>query len=180
MFKISFDIVSPFLLKLCTRLFSNGEYPRCWGEGVIIPIFKSGNRDEAKNYRGTLINILAKIYSHLLLNRLTQWSEKENNLSQNQFGFQKGKSTIDCIFNLHAIISKTLHAGEKLYCDSIDYEKAFNKIDRSFLWQNWIAEKVSSKLVKAISSMYTVVKSCIRQYIFSVNFLRFIYWVKSG
>ena len=163
LFKISFDIVSPFLLKLYNRLFSNGEYPRCWGEGVIIPIFKSGNRDEAKNYRGiTLINILAKIYSQLLLNRLTKWSEKENNLSQNQFGFQKGKSTIDCIFTLHAIISKTLHAGEKLYCVFIDYEKAFDKIDRPLLWQKLTAEKVSSKLVKAISSMYTVVKSCIR------------------
>ena len=130
LFKISFDIVSPFLLKLYNRLFSNGEYPRCWGEGVIIPIFKSGNRDEAKNYRGiTLINILAKIYSQLLLNRFTKWSEKENMLSQNHFGFQKGKSTIDCIFTLHAIISKTLHAGEKLYCVFIDYEKAFDKID---------------------------------------------------
>ena len=162
-FKISFDLISPFLLKLYNRLFQNGEYPRSWGEGIIVPIFKGGDANMAQNYRGiTLINIIAKIYSQILLNRVTKWSEKENKLSQNQFGFQKGKSTVDCIFSFYSIISKTLHAGEKLYCVFIDYEKAFDKIDRTFLWQKLISENVSSKLVQAISLMYLIVKSCIR------------------
>ena len=74
----------------------------------IVPIFKSGSIDEPQNYRGiTLINILAKIYSQILLNRISKWSENENKLSQNQFGFQKGKSTVDCIFTILSIISKT-------------------------------------------------------------------------
>ena len=49
LFKISLDIISPFLLKLYNRIFQNGEYPRSWGEGIIIPIFKSENVDEAQN-----------------------------------------------------------------------------------------------------------------------------------
>ena len=44
----------------------------------------------------------------------------------------------------------------------IDYEKAFDKVDRSFLWQKLILEKVSSKLVKTLNAMYSVVKSCVR------------------
>ena len=69
-FKISFDLISPFLLKLYNRLFQNGEYPRSWGEGIIVPIFKGGDANMAQNYRGiTLINIIAKIYSQILLNR---------------------------------------------------------------------------------------------------------------
>ena len=48
--------------------------------------------------------------------------EKENKLTNNQFGFQKGKSTMDCIFTFYSIITKTLHAGEKLYCVFVDYE----------------------------------------------------------
>ena len=62
---------------LYNRLFRNGEYPRSWGDGIIPPIFKTGDVNDAGNYRGiTLINILAKIYSQLLLNRLTGWVEK--------------------------------------------------------------------------------------------------------
>ena len=77
-FKISFDLISPFLLKLYNRLFRNGEHPRIWGEGIIVPIFKGVDKDSAQNYRGiTLINILGKIYSQILLSRLTKWSEKQ-------------------------------------------------------------------------------------------------------
>ena len=41
---------------------------------------------------------IGKIYSQLLVNRLTKWSEKEEKLNNTQSDFQKGKSTIDCIF----------------------------------------------------------------------------------
>lgn len=181
LFKISFDIISPFLLKLYNRLFLNGEYPQSWGEGIIIPIFKGGEVNEAQNYRGiTLINILAKIYSQILLNRLTKWSEKENKLSKNQFGFQKGKSTIDCIFTFYSIINKTLNAGDKLYCVFVDYEKAFDKIDRTLLWQKLASENVSSKLIKAISAMYTIVKSCIKYHSSQSQFLTSNIGLKQG
>ena len=55
----------------------------------------------------------------------------------------------------------SLDMGEKLYCVFIDYEKAFDKIDRSFLWQKLLTEQVSG-FVNALSSMYTVVKSCVK------------------
>ena len=145
------------------RLFSNGEYPHLWGEGIIVPILKGGNLEEAGNYRGiTLINILGKVYSQILLNRLNKWAEKEEKILDSQFGFQKGKSTVDCIFTFYSIIAKTLGMGEKLYCVFIDYEKAFDKIDRSFLWQKLSKEQVSSKFVNALQSMYSLVKSCVR------------------
>ena len=49
-----------------------------------------------------------------------------------------------------------------MYCVFIDYEKAFDKIDRSFLWQKLLKEQVSGKFVNALRSIYTVVKSCVR------------------
>ena len=107
-------IVSHFLLKLFNRLFSNGEYPRLLGEGIIVPIFKGGNIDDPNSYRGiTLIYILGKVYSQILLNRLIVGQKKREKIAKS-VGFQKGKSTVDCIFTLHSIISKTLDAKEKL------------------------------------------------------------------
>jgi hypothetical protein len=97
-----------------------------------------------------------------LLNRLTDWSQRLEKVNKNQFGFQKGKSIIDCMFVLHSIITKVLNSKEKLYCIFIDYELCFDKIDRSFLWQKLLQQRTSSKIVKALQSMYTTVKSCIR------------------
>ena len=144
----------------CTYKFTHISVAICPIEGIIVPFFKGGNPDEAGNYREiTLINIFGKIYSQILLNRLNKWAEKEETLLDSQFGFQKGKSTVDCIFTLYSIIAKTLGMGGKLklYCIFIDYEKAFDKIDRSFLWQKLLKEQVSGKFVNVLRSMYTVV-----------------------
>ena len=81
---------------------------------------------------------------------MTKWTMKYNEMSDFQFGFQKGKNTIDCLFILHAIISKTFSKGEKLYCVFIDYEKCFDSVNRSILWQKLIKENLSTKMVNAI------------------------------
>ena len=104
-----------------------------------------------KNYRGiTLINVLGKIYSQILLNRLTKWSDKHDKISTTQFGFQKCKSTVDCIFILHVIISKILNDKKKLYCALTDFEKRFDRIDRSFLFHKLVQQGVSARYVKAV------------------------------
>ena len=75
--KASYEHIAPYLLKTYNKLFQNADYPENWGQGYIVPIFKGGDPKLAKNYRGiTLNNILAKIYSQILLNRLTAWSDK--------------------------------------------------------------------------------------------------------
>lgn len=72
-YKHSLDKTSLFILKLFNRLLTQGEYPSCFAEGIICPIFKGGNIEDDKNYRSiTLNNVLAKIYSQLLSNRLTK------------------------------------------------------------------------------------------------------------
>ena len=94
--------------QLFNHIYQTGSYPTEWGVGIIAPIHKRDDKDDPKNYRGvTLINVIAKIYSQILLNRLTNWSIKHDKSIQNQFGFQKGKSTIDCVFMLYSIILKS-------------------------------------------------------------------------
>ena len=133
------------------------------GRGHNLSYLQKGDVNEASNYRGiTFISVSAKIYSHLLLNRLADWSNKYEKISSNRFGFQKGKSVIDGVFILHTVISKVLSTGQRLYCVFIDYEKCFDKIDRSLLWQKLLAEHTSSKLGKTIKPMYTTVKSCVK------------------
>ena len=152
----------PYLKSLVHKLFSNGYFPEQWCEGLSIPIFKGGSHDP-KNYRGiTLNNILSKIYSKLLVNRLIKWSEKHEVLIDNQYGFQKHKSTIDCIFILHAIISISLANRQKLYVAFLDWEKMFDKIDRFTLWRKLLNNNISTKIILALKSMYNTVKSSIR------------------
>ena len=147
----------------------------------IAPIFKKGNPEDTNNYRGiTLTNIVAKIYSHVLNNRLTKWSKKHEKLTSIQFGFQPNKSTIDCIYIFHAIIMKTLNSHKKLFCAFVDFSKAFDKIQRDLLWFKLVKEGVSNRMFKAIQAMYKSVKSVIRNNnVLSENFEVF-HGVKQG
>ena len=51
---------------------------------------------------------------------------------------------------------------KKLYCAFLDFEKAFDKLNRGFLIQKLINENVSSKMIIAIKSMYSVIKACVK------------------
>jgi len=63
-------------------IFDKGIYPMSWCNGVVVPIFKKGDRSCAETYRGiTLINVVAKIFSTLLRNRLNKWCEEKKTSS---------------------------------------------------------------------------------------------------
>ena len=81
---------------------------------------------------------------------------------KNQFGYQKGKSTTDCIFLLQAIIAKVIHSGHKLYSAFIDYEKCYDKINLPFLWQKLTSQNISTKIINAIKAMYSTVRSVVK------------------
>ena len=162
-FKSSADILCPILVKIFNVVFSSECYPKSWSEGVITPIHKKGNLDDVNNYRGiTLINIMSKIYSHILHSRLIKWADEYEKINNCQFGFQPNKSTVDCIFLFHSIISKTLSRGEKLYCSFVDFRRAFDTINRNHLWQKLIQINVSSKMIRCLRSMYDNVKAYVK------------------
>ena len=75
---------------------------------------------------------------------------------------RKEKSTTDCIFILHSIVSKVLNTKQKLYSVFIDNEKCYDKINRLYLWQKLLAEGINLKITKALKAMYKVVKSGVK------------------
>jgi hypothetical protein len=157
------DFISPYLTKIFNYIFDRGIYPDSWCKGAIIPIFKKGDKKEPSNYRGiTLVNIISKIFSLCLRNRINCWCEGENMFNPSQFGFRDKRSTSDCIFILHSIIQNVLLQKHKLYCAFIDYEKAFDTVIHEALWIKLIESGLSCKIITMIKSIYANVKSCIK------------------
>ena len=64
--------------------------------GVVIPLFKKGDRSEPNNYRGIfLLPTLSSIHGRILATRIRVWAGEINLLDENQAGFRKGRSTAD-------------------------------------------------------------------------------------
>ena len=63
---------------------------------------------------------LLKLFTIILNNILLNVSLTYNIISDAQFGFKPGSSTVDAIFALHSLITITLGSKKRLYCAFID------------------------------------------------------------
>jgi exonuclease III len=162
-FKSAEDIIVPAVTDLFNVIYDSGIYPTAWSKGVVVPIPKKANTDDVNNFRGiTLMSVFGKLFSIVLSNRLQKWADNNDKLSPFQFGFQPGKSTVDCIFILHSLIAKLISKGDKLYCAFVDFEKAFDKVHRHLLWHKLLSVGVGCKLVRMLKSLYKSVELCVK------------------
>ena len=65
--------------------------------------------------------------------RLQQCMNQE--LSDVQAGFRKGRGTRDQIANIYSFIEKARECQKKIYVCFIDYAKAFDCVDHNKLWK---------------------------------------------
>ena len=126
------------------------------------------------------MSILGKLFSMIMYDRLLKWSNEYNIFIENQYGFLPERSTIDCIFILHAIISKYISAGQQLFCAFVDFKKAFDKIQRNILWNKLISYGVSTKMLNMLRSIYSSVKICVKHNGVCSDFFNSYSGVKQG
>lgn len=89
------------LHKLFTIFFERERVPADWTRGLVVPLYKDGDKHEVDNYRGiTLLSVVGKLYTVVLNNRLSKWCEKRGVLVDEQAGFRVNRSTVDQIYAL--------------------------------------------------------------------------------
>ncbi|WP_419592448.1 RNA-directed DNA polymerase, partial [Thiolapillus sp.] len=155
--------VTDFFVKFFNTLFDKGIFPDSWTESIVMPLFKKGDVNKPSNYRGiSLCDTSSKLYSTIINNRLREWVEQNNITGEYQAGFKRGYSTVDHMFTLLACVQKQFAANRKLYVAFIDFEKAFDSINRNLLWPILLKNGIKGKLFRCIKSMYNNVKARVR------------------
>ena len=152
------------VLKLVNVVFSNHIYPSKWTLNFLKPIFKKGHTSDPDNFRGLAIgSALAKLFSFILLKRLTNFIDHKKLLSPKQIGFMKGKSTSDHIFFLQTIVEKVVRRGrKKLYAVFIDFKKAYDTVNRDLLMKRLISLGINGIFLRNIMAMYKKTEYCIK------------------
>ena len=94
---------------LCGRM----EPPSQWKAVHLKLIFKGGDAALPKNYRPiSIIPVMAKLFSTILYSRMRDMVE--SNLSEEQFGFRRGRGCADAVHVLRLVVEKSAEWGKEL------------------------------------------------------------------
>ena len=138
---------------LFKKIWEEEQIPTEWKEGHLIKLPKKGDLSSCSNYRGiTLLSIPSKVFSRVLLNRMREAIDTQ--LRDQQAGFRKERSCTDQIATLRIIVEQSLEWNSPLYINFIDYEKAFDSVDRNTLWKLLRHYGVPQKLTDIIKASY--------------------------
>ena len=102
----------------------------------------------------------SKIFTSLLNKRISEWIDDNTIVNDAQYGFMAGRSTVDAIFILNAVVDKALNDKGRLYCGFIDLTKAFDSVNHCNLWTIIYKLGINGKLLK---NMYSSVKTCVKE-----------------
>ena len=132
--KASSVSLSTLLCPIFNLSLSTGRVPDSLKMAKVIPVYKSGSKLEPINYRPiSLLPLFSKVLEKIMHTRLYNFIEQENILYQNQYGFQKAKSTEHAILSIQSKIVQALENKEIPCCVFLDFAKAFDTVNHDIL-----------------------------------------------
>ncbi|KAJ8356884.1 hypothetical protein SKAU_G00196780 [Synaphobranchus kaupii] len=147
------------LHSLFNKIWKEEQIPALWKEGILIKLPKKGDLRDCNNYRGImLLSVPGKVLNRVILERIKE--AVDSKLRDQQAGFRRNRSCADHIASLRIIVEQSLEWNSPFYINSIDYEKAFDSVDRETLWKLLRHYGVPKKLISLIQYTYQAVLPC--------------------
>lgn len=149
------DYSLKYYLDLVNAAFTTGEIPNSWRSQEVIPLLKlNKSPSDCSSYRPIVLSsVLAKIAEHLIKNRLEWYVERNNILCVSQFGFRKGKSTIDNLGIFVTDIRTAFSAKNTTLAILLDIQAAYDNVLHSILWQKLQSLNIPELLVNFVLNL---------------------------
>ena len=142
------------LYDLIGKIWDTDEIPIGWNEGYLVMIPK-------KERRPTRMQELQRNYAAISAWNSPQQNhmgnlknEVDNILKDHQAGFLQDRGCIDQIATLRIIVEQSMEFDSSLYINFVDYEKAFDSLDRDTLWKLLQHYGIPEKIITLIRNTY--------------------------
>ena len=146
-------------------------------------MLKPGTHDAScpSNYRGiALLCALSKLFANLVEHRLTSFLWKAKRIAPEQFGFTRGRRTLDPAFILDILIDQAKANGKPLFVCFIDFTKAYDFVNRSALLFKLMRIGMEGRVFDVIQNMYSAVRSIVRVGVDTSDVIEQIAGVRQG
>ena len=141
------------LFTLLNMIWEAEDIPMDWKLGLLVKLPKKGDLSDCTNSRGImLLSIASKALSRIILTRMQV--SADGKFRDEQAGFRSGRSCCDQITALRIITEQSFEWNTGLYMVFVDFEKAFDSIDREMLWKILKHYGIPVKIVRMIQVLY--------------------------
>jgi exonuclease III len=154
-------ILTQWLHRVLVAAWSTTRAPSDFKRAAIINIYKKGDRMDCTNYRGiSLLSVPGKVYTVLILGRVKSLLDAK--LLEHQAGFRPGRSCADQIFTLRNLMSISKSDQQPLYMCFIDLQKAYDTVNRTYLWLVLEQYGIPSHLLELLRDLHTGTEAHVR------------------
>ena len=141
------------LHSLLNKFWTAEDIPQDWKLGLLVKLPKKDDLSLCTIWRVIMfLTISSKVLCRIILERMKD--ALDSRLQDEQAGFRKERSCCDQIATLRIIVEQSLEWNTSLYMVFIDFEKAFDSIDRNTLWKILRHYGVPEKIIKMIQVFY--------------------------
>jgi len=141
------------VLQILKKWWNNEDMPEEMLRARVVMIYKKGDTNKYANYRPiSLLNSMYKLFATVLQKRIADKLDRQ--LQETQYGFRAKRGTADAIY----LVRRMMEYGEKttnpLHLVLLDWEKAFDKVDRQGLFEALDRLGVHAKLIQLVKMLY--------------------------
>lgn len=132
----------------------SGIFPSKWKRSSVSPVFKKGARSRIENYRCIAkLPTIAKFFEHLINRQLLQLVGHQ--LSKNQHGFMKSRSTATNLSEFIHYVNKGRSIGARTDVLYTDFKAAFDRLRHAIFIKKLHTFGIPLNLINCIESYLT-------------------------
>ncbi|XP_049880311.1 uncharacterized protein LOC126376807 [Pectinophora gossypiella] len=128
---LALTVLRDRLRQLFTSCLRQGLFPSEWKDSSLVLLRKEGRAaDSPSAYRPIcLLDEIGKLFKRIVADRIVEHLVLEGpNLSECQFGFRRGQSTVDAILRVRSLSDEAVSEGGVSLAISLDIVNAFNSL----------------------------------------------------
>ena len=107
-----------------------------------------------------MLSVVGKLFGRVLIKKVR--ARTECAIGEEQCGFRQGRGCMDKVFAVRQVCEKYLANGKDVFWAYMDFEKAYDTIDRHGMRQMLRVYGVGGKLLKAVQSFNVDSGACVR------------------